>query len=127
MVCNTIPWREVPKLRIRVVYWLMSCAISEAYAEEQEEATNQEVSTNSGTGDTIIPEKVDDFPLGFSTGDLQVDRVLTVLRMEFLLEIEQEQKAQNEFLAKKIQETAQRQFTINEGAKRKQQNSRNRK
>ena len=130
MVCDSIPWREVPKLRVRVVYWLVSCAISEAYAEHQneEEANiNEKKPTNGGTLHTLIPEKVNDFPLGFSTGDLEVDRALTVLRMQFLLEIEGEQKAQNEFLAKKIKERIQSQHKINEGANRKEQNRSNRK
>jgi hypothetical protein len=121
-------WRTIPELRIRVVYWLLSCAISEAYAEDQgEENLPSTTKKKESSGAILIPEKVDDFPLGFSTCDVQVDRILTLLRMQFLAELEVEQKEQNDFLATKIQEKAASRLVANEGGKRKQQDRRKRK
>ena len=101
-------WRRSPKQRTWIVYWLLSCAISEAYVEDKETPTEDSSTLPTQSEPMILPEKVDDFPLGFSTGDALVDRALTVLRMQFLLEIEKEQQEQNEVLAQKIQETIQK-------------------
>ena len=90
------------------MYWLLSCAISEAYVEDKETPTEDSSTLPTQSEPMILPEKVDDFPLGFSTGDALVDRALTVLRMQFLLEIEKEQQEQNEVLAQKIQESAEK-------------------
>jgi hypothetical protein len=123
-------WREVPNLRIRVVYWLLSSAISEAYVEapqpdESPTTTSSKHPVVVTAATSMIPEKVDDFPLGFSTGDLQVDRALTVLRMQFLSKLEQEQTEQNELLAKKMHEVEQGQPATKE--KTKQTNRKTRK
>jgi hypothetical protein len=82
-------WRYDAERRVRVVYWLVSCAISEAYHDTE----NSEVGhADKVDSEDVVPEwSQKDFPLGFSTGDDQIDRILTILRFQFLLQLQDEQ------------------------------------
>lgn len=82
-------WRHDTMRRVRVVYWLISCAVSEAYGE----TINSEVKPDSKADsvETNIMLNPKDFPLGFKTGDEQVDRLLTILRLRFLMQLQDEQ------------------------------------
>lgn len=86
-------WRLDGRLRTRVMYWLISCAISEAHGD------------SSRDNDTIIATtakdtlNVDYFPLGFTTDDPQVDQALTYIRMQHLLKLRLEQDGINDCIA----------------------------
>ena len=118
-------WRTEPQLRIRVVYWLISCATSEAYADRRITTTTTTTPTTTTTTTTtnndnrnkevakLSPSTISipsfdpkAFPLGFSTGDDMVDRALTLLRMDLLYHLEQEQEAYNRLLVEEIKETS---------------------
>lgn len=107
-----VAWRQDPSLRLRVVYWIISCATSELHAElskpkpkpkEQVHATAMERTPAKLRLPELDPSA---FPLGFSTGDDQVDHILILLRMNLLHEVEQEQQQYNQLLANSILETS---------------------
>jgi hypothetical protein len=107
-------WRHDPSLRSRVVYWIISCATSELHAEKLH--PNEQVGVVTATPTTpmeteiipatkqlLLPELDPSvFPLGFSTGDNQVDQLLVLLQMNLLQQVEQEQQQYNQLLADSI-------------------------
>lgn len=114
---GVLAWHRDPSLRIRVVYWIVSCATSELNAEKLDPKEEQVVVTvgkepKPTPVKLILPPELDldldpnAFPLGFSTGDNQVDHILILLRMNFLNEIELEQRQYNQLLADSILETS---------------------
>lgn len=138
-------WRRHSMLRIRVIHWLVACAVSEAYGNIFGAASPESVATaaaaaddDASPGHVPLPaatsdkhesdpsstsrwtnpllqqvQRMDDddgsddpntffrhnFPLGFTTGDDKVDRILTLVRMTFLMELEEEQDAMNQTIA----------------------------
>lgn len=89
-------WRYSSSHRIRVVNWLLSCATSEAFGDigDETDSTKENTTTqDGGNTETTITEKP--FSLGFSTGDKEVDHILTLLRMKLLIQLEEDQKAIN--------------------------------
>ena len=99
-------WRYSPSHRIRVVHWMLSCAASEVFGDVAGDSTSApEVVQNSRIDQSTIADPVppscgapishDKFPLGFSTGDSEVDDVLTNLRMKLLIQLEHDQKEVN--------------------------------
>lgn len=69
-------WMLIPRRRTRVMYWLVSCAISEAYGD-----------STCDTSSVVLSN----FPLGFTTDDPQVDTFLTLARMNHLDKLRKEQ------------------------------------
>jgi hypothetical protein len=104
-------WRQDPSLRMQVVYWIISSATFELHAEKVDPKQQGVVPSTTATTTTTmdlnsskklvrLPELDPSvFPLGFSTGDEQVDHILTILRMDLLHQIEQEQQQYNQLLA----------------------------
>jgi hypothetical protein len=121
-------WQLNPALRIRVIFWLLSVATSELYGDaflnegeamddddDDDDAPSHspntpEPSTKSNESNANFSlEHVSEsdlaaldttrFPLGFTTGDNQVDGILTLLRMNMLLKLEQEQQYVNHRIA----------------------------
>jgi RNA transcription, translation and transport factor protein len=107
-------WRYSASHRNRVVHWLISCATSEAFGDDDFETMNTEkerlpegstqqlTSTNHHPPElstTITASKENSnknpFSLGFSTGDDEVDHILTILRMKLLIQLEEDQKKIN--------------------------------
>lgn len=82
---SAAPWRHDTQQRTRVMYWILATATSEAYNDRME-STPKWNSNN--------------FPLGLATGDDEVDRILTVLRMKYLLQLRQEQDEINECITR---------------------------
>lgn len=88
-------WRYSSWHRTRVVNWLISCATSEAFGDISEQSQTE--STPTPNVDQSALENP--FPLGFSTGDLEVDSILTQLRMKLLIQLEEDQKVINAAVA----------------------------
>ena len=101
MTTDAKVWRTCRALRGRIVYWLISCAVSESYAENVEE---DDPDRTNGAQSILEGTQLDSLALGFTTGDDAVDRILKLVRMQNLLGIEQQQRRQNDLLAKKIQQ-----------------------
>jgi hypothetical protein len=112
---GVMPWRQDPSLRMRVVHWIISCAAFELPAEKLDPKQQQVVVVPSTTTSTTTMEmtsskkpvllpKLDPsvFPLGFTTGDDQVNHILILLRMNLLHQIDQEQQQYNQLLADSI-------------------------
>jgi hypothetical protein len=100
-------WRQDPSLRMQVVYWIISSATFELHAEKvdpKQQGVVYSTTTSITTMDLVRLPELDPsvFPLGFSTGDEQVDHILTILRMDLLHQIEQEQQQYNQLLADSI-------------------------
>jgi len=112
-------WRRSSH-RIRVVHWMLAVATSEAYNETGEPSSESDQksssvpvsedtkvsSINSSVKSTESCSSVSDkehlsklFPLGFSTGDEEVDDVLTKLRLEMLIQLEHDQLEVNSIVA----------------------------
>lgn len=114
-------WHTDASKRWRVLHWIVTCALQEAYNDTSNDdetnphpfatttvtattittdtALNSTTTTNSNNNESladslsvIIPSS-QSFPLGFSTGDPQVDEIVTVLRMQFIAEMQDEQAA----------------------------------
>jgi hypothetical protein len=121
----------MPEHRIRVLHWLVCCAIKEVYIDtfdatppldDDDDAANQPsdpspqrqdatdlpaVLAKQGHGllqescavaatTTALPLPPIGFPLGFSTGDDQVDAVLTSIRMQMIVDMQEHQHIINE-------------------------------
>lgn len=97
---NAACWRNNPALRVRMVHWLLSCAISERFSEQTDK--NRPSLT---TSEDLLPSKLQDFHLGFSSGDSKVDDILKLVRMQYLADLEDEQEEQNQVLANLFQRT----------------------
>jgi len=113
-------WRTDKCLRVRVVNWLLACATSEMYGdtflhanpESQDsktgpDATRQQVPPG-GDNQGPKPFSKDRFPLGFSTGDNQVDEALVLIRMRLLYDLETTQRAINTVIAEQQLTSARR-------------------
>lgn len=95
----TLPqWYTVPQQRYRVLHWIASCALQEV-ARDQRIATSQ---TNSGMPpvDSINAKA---FPLGFTTGDTEVDGVLRILRMQLVASMNEQQRQINQAVMESVQ------------------------
>ena len=121
----TKDWHKDSARRVRVIFWLLSVATAEAYGDAfVASSIDGKQSSSAPAQDTPIPENYKrkarepdlsalknisqsdlaslqnyDFALGFSTGDPQVDGMLTLLRMTLLLDLEQEQQYVNQRIA----------------------------
>ena len=115
---NTASWRTNPDSRGKIVFWVVSNAISELYVDQrpmdddgdnissQAEATKKEADTKPDLNNIIIDK--DSFPLGFSTDDANTDGVLMALRMKYLLDLRQVQNKVNERVAEMQKLTVKR-------------------
>jgi len=116
-------WRYSLSHRMRVVYWLVSCATSEAFGDvtipTQDAAVEQSASLsksepsqakvnssplNGGGGQSTVSssstsELSSKFQLGFSVGDAEVDGILLSIRMRLLMQLERDQKDINSAIA----------------------------
>lgn len=104
-------WRDDPHTRIRVVFWLVSCAVSEVYSDKVdlvEEAANN-ITSNGDKGEALLScIHKDSFPLGFSTNSPAVDGISSALRMKYLMNLRDMQNKVNLSTAK------MQQLTVNE-------------
>lgn len=111
-------WQNNAALRVRVLFFLLSVAMSEAYGDafiddpppsatepdsmpnnlRMVDYTNYDAISSISESD-LDQIQSDEFPLGFSSGDSQVDRLLVVLRMNLLLDLENEQQFVNQRIA----------------------------
>ena len=115
---NETCWRTNPESRGKIVFWVVSNAISELYVDQrpmdddgdnvssQAEATKKGADTKPDLNDIIIDK--DSFPLGFSTDDADTDGILMALRMKNLLDLRQVQKKVNERVAEMQKLTVKR-------------------
>ena len=89
-------WYADPQQRYRVLHWLVSCALQEVSAD-QTAAVTTDTPSRKATAAATTTDSLDTaaFPLGFSTGDSEVDRVLTILRMQLVASMQREQQAIN--------------------------------
>jgi hypothetical protein len=144
----TQEWRQSSELRVRIVYWLIACATSEAFGDQlsknsqpkEPEQINKSADTNeqSNRPSTTREETTTysgqeqawkQFPLGFSTGDEAINRTLSILRMKLLIQLENEQKEINHVIsqlqqvtagkAKPLKETKMRKSNTNSPSKKK--------
>jgi hypothetical protein len=118
-------WQRNETQRVRVIFWLLSVATNEAYGDAFLNTTGTQDShtiptTSASSKSACMKRKMHEpdmtalktisetdlaslqnyeFPLGFSTGDNQVDGVLTLLRMNLLLDLEREQQVINRRIA----------------------------
>jgi len=102
-----ISWRHEKPLRSRVIHWLFSIATLELYGDRFIVNKDTTTAPSSNTNSLEALDNSTSFPLGFSTGDESVDRILTVLRMNLLLDLEREQQVINESIAQLQQQTIQ--------------------
>jgi hypothetical protein len=100
-------WYRNPAQHWRVIQWLISAALQEVYSDcvLQQQPTHDTASTVEHETERTVPpatsqtETLETFPLGFATGDDDVDLVLIVLRMKLVVELEDEQRAINAAIA----------------------------
>ena len=138
-------WRSSASHRIRVVHWMLACGTSEVFgdadggdapASEETQSPSSikqpvvrvsppptaapaktTTSTQTPTGSTrVSPEN---FPLGFSTGDAEVDRILTTLRMKLLIQLENDQKKVNSTISQIQAVTAEKAKPLKQAKMRK--------
>ena len=114
---NDTHWRTNPQSRGKIVFWVVSTAISELYADQtpmdgnsdkvsQQPQAEQEADTKPDLNNIIIDK--DSFPLGFSTDDADMDGILMALRMKYLLDLRQVQNKVNESVAEMQKLTVKR-------------------
>lgn len=117
---------------MRVINWMMACATSEAFddmSDGQQRAICSEPATTSPTaideatlqspskGESTagsLKQDLSKFPLGLSTGDEQVDYVLSILRMKLLISLENDQKRINEAISEMQRVTAEKSKPLKE-------------
>ena len=112
---NETYWRTNPQTRGKIVFWVVSSAISELYVDQRPIDDNGDKSSSQAEkeADTkpdlnnIIIDK-DSFPLGFSTDDADVDGILMALRMKYLLDLRHAQDRVNESVAEMQKLTVKR-------------------
>ena len=113
-------WHKDPARRVRVIAWLLSVATAEAYGDvflasstgeparqdqpipdsNKRKAREPDLSALKDISESDLATLQNyDFPLGFSMGDPQVDGMLTLLRMNLLLDLEHEQQGVNQRIA----------------------------
>lgn len=113
---NETYWRTNPQSRGKIVFWVVSTAISELYADQtpmdgnsdkvSQPQAEQEADTKADLNNIIIDK--DSFPLGFSTDDADMDGILMALRMKYLLDLRQLQNKVNESVAEMQKLTVKR-------------------
>mmetsp|Transcript_28510 Transcript_28510/g.47182 ORF Transcript_28510/g.47182 Transcript_28510/m.47182 type:complete len:105 (-) Transcript_28510:2571-2885(-) len=84
------------------MYWLISCAISEAHGDSCPPTSATDTAEGSTTATAAAVDDIStshSFPLGFTTDDPQVDQALTYTRMKHLLKLRQEQDQINDCIA----------------------------
>ena len=112
---NETYWRTNPQTRGKIVFWVVSSAISELYVDQRPIDDNGDKSSSQAEkeADTkpdlnnIIIDK-DSFPLGFSTDDANMDGILMALRMKYLLDLRHAQDRVNESVAEMQKLTVKR-------------------
>ena len=87
------PWRNDKDRRSRVMYWLLSCAISDAFGDVEDGIHGSATVEDATKIDPAV------FPLGFTTEDPEIDEVLTKIRMKHLVRLRSEQDRINEIIA----------------------------
>jgi RNA transcription, translation and transport factor protein len=102
------PWsydENVPEQRYRVLHWLICYAMQEVYhdaferKDDDDEAHPPFTTTDAHAPMAASPSYfagTTSFPLGFSTGDDQVDAVLTLMRMQMVVDMQEHQHVINE-------------------------------
>lgn len=107
---NCSNWKANPESRGKIVFWVVSNAISETYLDQRPSGINNGNDAASQADDATekaadgrqdlkkIIDK-DSFPLGFSTNDADIDGVLMALRMKYLLDLRRVQNKVNESVA----------------------------
>ena len=106
---NCADWKANPESRGKIVFWVVSNAISETYLDQRPSGVNNDNNVSSQVDET---EKVadeqqdlnkivdkDSFPLGFSTNDADIDGIIMALRMKYLLDLRRVQNKVNESVA----------------------------
>lgn len=106
---NCSNWKTNPESRGKIVFWVVSNAISETYLDQRPSGINndnnvslQDDATEKGADERQDLKKIidkDSFPLGFSTNDADIDGVLMALRMKYLLDLRRVQNKVNESVA----------------------------
>lgn len=101
-------WQDDPYARTKVVFWLVSCAISEVYSDQA--GPVEDVASDNGDNDVLFScIHKDSFPLGFSTNSSAVDDIANALRMKYLMDLRNLQNKVNLITAN------MQQITVNEG------------
>jgi len=105
-------WQDDPYARRKVVFWLVSCAISEVYSDQAgpvEDAT--EIASGNVNNNAVLLSCIDkdSFPLGFSTNSSAVDDIVNALRMKYLMDLRNLQNKVN------LTTSNMQQITVNEG------------
>lgn len=114
---NETYWRTNLQSRGRIVFWVVSSAISELHADQRPMDDNSDklssqtekeadACTNADLNNIIIDK--DSFPLGFSTDDAGMDGILMALRMKHLLDLRHVQDKVNERVAEMQKLTVKR-------------------
>jgi len=106
---NCSNWKTNPESRGKIVFWVVSNAISETYLDQRQlkvdncsNVSLQDDATEKGADERQDLKKIvdkDSFPLGFSTNDADIDGVLMALRMKYLLDLRRVQNKVNESVA----------------------------
>lgn len=106
---NCSNWKTNPESRGKIVFWVVSNAISETYLDQRPSGINndnnvslQDDATEKGADERHDLKQIvdkDSFPLGFSTNDADIDGVLMALRMKYLLDLRRVQNKVNESVA----------------------------
>jgi hypothetical protein len=88
-------WYHDPVRRVCVIQWLCELAIRKAYIRRDQQKSRLLSTYNTSKGSTS-PEFLDTaFPLGFTTGDQDLDKAATAMRMKFLLVLRHKQDSMN--------------------------------
>lgn len=107
---NCSNWKANPESRGKIVFWVVSNAISETYLDQRpsginngnDAASQADDATEKAADERQDLKKIidkDSFPLGFSTNDADIDGVLMALRMKYLLDLRRVQNKVNESVA----------------------------
>ena len=90
--------KKMKEIRIYIVYWLVCQAISESFNDKKAKGSIKTVNDKQGYCSEHDRDN-EVFPLGFTTGDEFVDKIMTTLRMRYILESRQMQDDMNNSIA----------------------------
>mmetsp|Transcript_20734 Transcript_20734/g.30541 ORF Transcript_20734/g.30541 Transcript_20734/m.30541 type:complete len:286 (-) Transcript_20734:255-1112(-) len=110
-------WRYDRFKRPRLIYWIVSCAVSQQYEdsvdhlsivehvevkEEKQPSALPATEKKTSSNEQEPQWKEETFPLGFTTNDEEVDKILTMIRMKYVLNLRNAQNEMNQAIAKKL-------------------------